>query len=147
MQRENFEVWRYFEERADQIGQQLWSSGTWIMCVVAATLAADFIGASDQYFSLAFESRIPPAVVSAFGVALCMYSYFALTDLHEHMQKNWQRANFARKGTWERAEFTRAKRHGWKLLLWSGRFSFVSFFLMLLLALIRLDLVLRLSPP
>ena len=31
-----FEVWKYFEERADHLGEQLWTVGIWLMALLAA---------------------------------------------------------------------------------------------------------------
>src|SRR5687768_12955486 len=94
-----FDIWKHFEDRAGQLSEALWSTGTWLMALVGATLAvpflADFVALAGKGFPIKVESRLPVIAVAAFGIALCLYSYVVLCDIREHIQRNWQRAGYA----------------------------------------------------
>ena len=40
---DKFEVWKYFEERASKLSDQLWSIGIWLMSIIAAALSLPFL--------------------------------------------------------------------------------------------------------
>jgi hypothetical protein len=139
LKNDKFEVWKYFEERADRLGDQLWSTGIWLVSILAAALSLSFIvpgfiELSQSGFPMRVRARIPVALIAIFGMAFCVYAYVALLDLRRHIEGNWRRAAYARTGSWEPANWAGRKRHGWNVLLGIGILAFVGFASLLLLA-------------
>jgi hypothetical protein len=151
-----FEVWKYFEERANKLGDQLWSTGTWLMTLVAATfsfpLGTKFVAFPDALFPIQVTAPIPVVVIALFGMALCLYALFALNDIHRHIKRNWDRAKLVRplveeekkaaaKGEAlgfsrrepgetreeERDSSSKGKQHGWRVLFLVGVVAFAAF--------------------
>ena len=95
IQPSQYELWKYFEDRADRLGERLWSVGAWLMTVIAATLtlpfAANFIETSTAFFPVRVTGRLPLAMIAAFGMLFCIYSYAALRDVREHIEINWRK--------------------------------------------------------
>jgi hypothetical protein len=85
IQENRYEIWKYFEARADQLGERLWTIGIWLMTVVAGTLslpfAAKFIVFPETGFPIQVSARLPVAIISIFGIAFLLYSYSALRDI------------------------------------------------------------------
>ena len=135
---DKFEVWKYFEERADKLGERLWSTGTWLIGLLAATVslpfAAKFIEFPATGFPVRVTQRIPVAFIAVFGIALCLYSYHALLDLREHIEGNWRRSTYALTDKWEQPDWGGRKRHGWNILLGVGVLALVAFVILLIFA-------------
>lgn len=135
---DRFEVWKYFEARADQLGERLWSTGTWLMSILVAMLSlpfvAKFIAVVDATFPIQVSSRIPVGLIAGFGIAFCFFSYAALKDLREHIESNWRRSAYALTGQWGEIRWGGRKRHAWNVLLSVGIFAAVAFVSQLILA-------------
>jgi hypothetical protein len=39
----DFNVWKHYEDRAHQLGQELWSVGSWLAAFLGATLSLPFV--------------------------------------------------------------------------------------------------------
>lgn len=133
----DFSVWAHFEERADRLGERLWSVGAWLIALVGTTLSlpfvADLIKALPVYPYLRLENRVAVAVLALFGILLCLYAYHALRDVREHIESNWRRAGYVLDGTWQ-SEWKGRKSHGWAVLLVIGSLAALTFISLLLLA-------------
>lgn len=136
---DRFEVWKYFEERANKLGDQLWSTGTWLMALIAATLSLPFVAGFVKVPDTLLETQInvkPPVVgIALFGMAICLYAYAAILDIRRHIEGNWRRAVYARTRHWEEASWGGRRRHGWNVLLAVGALAFAAFVALFLLAL------------
>jgi hypothetical protein len=133
-----FEVWRYFYDRADKLAQQLWTTGTWIFAVIGAVLALPFAAkfiVVDSEHLVRFESRPLAIFVCLFGLLLCAYSYIALKDIRHHIEINWRRSDLARFGEWQEADWGGRKLHGWRVLMIFGAGSVAAFVSLIALAL------------
>ena len=102
---------------------------------MALPFVAQFITADTQ---LRFEYPPLTVVIYLFGLLLCAYSYAALTDIREHIERNWERADLARTGKWQKADWGGRKLHGWLILLVFGASSVVAFFTLIVMALFHL---------
>ena len=135
---DRFEVWKYFEGRADRLGEQLWTTGTWLMGLLTATLSLPFVGRFIRFpettFAVQVNGRIPVVLIAVFGIFFCMYAYVALRDLRHHIEGNWRRALYARTGEWKASSLQDRKRHGWYLLLGVGILALTAFFILLIIA-------------
>jgi len=135
-----YELWKYFEDRADQLGERLWSTGLWLMGIVAATLslpfAARFVVVPGTESPAEITAPFPVALIAVFGIAFLLYSYFALRDLRDHIEGNWIRATYARTLKLDRASWGGRKRHGWNVLIAVGALALVAFAGLLFLALV-----------
>jgi hypothetical protein len=133
-----FEVWKYFEERANQLGDQLWAMGTWLMSLLAATLALPFVAKFVEFptasFALQVTARLPVAVIALFGIAFSVYAFFAVLDVRRHVEDNWRRAGYARTNTWKPSSWPSRKRHAWNVLLGVGGLALLAFIALLLAA-------------
>src|SRR5829696_9523088 len=109
----DFEVWRYFSDRADKLAQQLWTTGTWIFAIIGAVLALPFatklIVVDSKKYLIRFESPLLAILVCIVGLLLCAYFYVALKDMREHIERNWTRAQLARKDEWKEEKLWRPK--------------------------------------
>jgi hypothetical protein len=134
----NLELWRYFSDRADKFAQQLWTTGTWIFAIMGAVLALPFVAkfiVVDSEQLIRFQSRPLAILVCLFGLLLCAYSYVALKDIQEHLERNWERSDLARTGQWQEADWSGRKSHGWRVLMIFGAGSVVAFVGLIALAL------------
>ena len=138
---DKFEVWKYFEDRANYLSDHLWTTGTWLMTLLAATLslpfAAKFITVADTLFPIKVVASIPVVLIALFGIALDFYAYVTVLDIRRHIEGNWRRAGYARTGQWKEASWEGRRRHGWNVLLGVGILAFVAFGGLLVLAFLR----------
>jgi hypothetical protein len=138
---DHFSVWKHYEDRADQLGQELWSVGSWLAALVGATLSLPFLAHFVEplpvrpYFSV--TNRVGVGLAAAFGLLLCLYAFFALSDVREHIESNWRKAGYVLDGTWQ-SDWKGRKNHGWLILLAIGGLASMAFAGMLLLAVIGL---------
>ena len=135
---DHYEVWRYFEDRADRLGERLWSTGVWLMSLIAATLvlpfAARLITVPATGLSLQVSAPIPVALIAIFGIAVLAYAYFALRDIREHIESNWERSRYALTGDLVPAHWGGRKSHGWNVLAVIGGLASAAFVGLLILA-------------
>lgn len=139
---DRFEVWKYFEDRADRLAERLWSTGTWLMSVLTVIISLPFIAKFISYensgFPISVDRPIPVILIGIFGIAFCFYSYVALSDLREHIEGNWRRSKYALTELWEEPSWQGRKRSAWNILLTAGGCGLLSFFLLLILSLFRI---------
>lgn len=138
IQPDRFELWKYYEDRADRLGERLWSVGIWLMAMLAGAIslpfAAGFIKPTSSLFPIQIVSRIPVAILALYGMLFCVYSYAALRDLRDHIESNWRNAGYVLSATWE-VNWGGRKSHGWNVLLGVGILAFAAFFSLFVLAL------------
>jgi hypothetical protein len=138
IQGNRYELWKYFEDRADRLSERLWSTGIWLMSVVTAILslpfATKFVALPSTGFPAQVNAPLPVALISIFGIAFLVYSYQALRDLRDHIESNWTRASYARTLELSPATWGGRKRHGWNVLLAVGSLAFLAFTGLLVLA-------------
>jgi hypothetical protein len=137
IQPSKYELWKYYEDRADRLGERLWTTGVWLMTAIVATLtlpfAAKVVSAPGVNFPVQVVAPFPTAALAVFGIILCIYAFFALNDLREHIESNWRKAGYILEGTWE-SSWGGRKNHGWRLLLTFGLLAFSGFTSLLALA-------------
>ena len=70
-----FDLWKYFEGRADQLGERLWTIGIWLMAVIGATLslpfAAKFVTVTEGALPIPQPEPAPMAVSFCLRYRLC----------------------------------------------------------------------------
>ena len=120
--RDRFELWKYFEDRADLLTERLWTTGTWLLGILTAILtlpfAAKFVEVAGGLFPLTVKAHLPLGVVAAFGCACSVYAVLAIADLKDHIESNWRRALYARTEQWDGSvSLPRRKTTGWLILL------------------------------
>lgn len=122
------ELWQYYEERADRLGDRLWTIGIWLMAIIAGTLtlpfAAGFVETSGG--ALLVTARTPVAMIAIFGLLFCAYFYAALRDLRDHIESNWRKAGYILTGTWE-SSWGGRKKHGWNVIVGVGGLAALAF--------------------
>jgi hypothetical protein len=140
IQPDKFELWKYYEDRADHLGERMWTIGLWLMTVVTATLSLPFVAKLVAPISsfpyLKSKNCIAVSLVAIFGGLLCVYSYASIHDLKEHIESNWRRAGSVLDGSWQ-STWSGRKEHGWKVLLSVGTLAAAGFLGLLLLAIFQ----------
>lgn len=138
LQGNRYDLWKYFEDRADRLSERLWSTGVWLMGVIALILslpfAAKFVAFPSTGIPVQVSARLPVILISIFGIAFLVYSYHALHDLRDHIERNWIRASCARGQKIGPAEWKGRKRHAWDVLWVVGLLAFLAFAGLLILA-------------
>src|SRR5881227_402066 len=128
---DKFEVWKYFEDRASELGERLWQTGIWLIGILAAIISlpflADYVSYNSSNFPLKIDRPIPVVIICILGIVFCIYSYFALLDIREHIEGNWRRSTYALTGKWEEPTWGGRKRSGWNTLLVIGISSLLGF--------------------
>jgi len=143
-----YELWKHFEDRADKLGERLWTIGIWLMAIVAATLSLPFVAklvvVQSTGFPIHVSARFPVALISLFGIVFLLYSFLAVCDIQEHIVKNWDRAIYARNPSSARTNTNDKekdtdggndrRRHGLWVLLAVGFLALAAFAGLLILA-------------
>jgi hypothetical protein len=137
---DKYEVWKYFEERADRLNDQLWKIGIWLLSVLATTLSLPFlvpgfIDVSRSTFPIQVKAQVPVALIAASGTAICVYAHIVLLDIRHHIEDNWRRSAYARTGAWKCAGWPGRKRHAWNVLVSIEFVAFAAFVALFVLAL------------
>ena len=134
---DKFAVWKHYEERANRLGEQLWSMGAWLIALVGATLSLPFVGGLVKHLPsqphLQIENWAVVAIIALFGILLCGYSFIVLGDLREHIESNWRKAGYVLEDSWE-ANWEGRENHGWRVLQFIGALAFLGFLALLILA-------------
>ncbi len=121
---DKFEVWKYFEDRADRLIERLWSTGTWLMSILIALISlpfvAQFISYKGSWFPITVDHPFPVILIAIFGTVFCVYAYVALSDLREHIEGNWERSMYALTEKWKEPSWKGRKRSGWNILMTFG---------------------------
>jgi len=131
------DAWRYYSDRADSFAEQLWTTGTWLFAAVTGVLALPFVAQfikPDPTDVFQFTSRSLTIAIYCFGLLLCAYSYAALKDIREHIERNWERADLVLTGRWQKAHWGGRKLHGWLILLVFGAASGLAFLVLITMA-------------
>jgi hypothetical protein len=91
---EYFDLYKFFESRADTIKASMFESVTWVVGFAAAVLGfvvATFVDFSTDPVSV--KHPMAAIISSCGGVILCVYALFLLYDAANHILRNWDRAN------------------------------------------------------
>ena len=134
----DFRLWSFYEERAERLGAQLWTIGTWMIAAVMAAMSAPFLAKfvvpkAASFPFLEVYARVPTALISVFGMLLCIYATAALQDIRDHIESNWRKAGYILEGTWQ-ANWGGRKGHGWRVLQVVGVLAEAGFAALLVLA-------------
>jgi hypothetical protein len=86
------DLWKYFQERADNVKEAMFNSVTWSVGFVAAILG--FI-MTTQVNVADLSVAAPKAVigVSLIGLLLCVYSWIVVLESKKHIRRNWHYAD------------------------------------------------------
>lgn len=93
----NFEVWQFFESRADEIKGRLWTTATWLITLKGALLAFILSERMVQIDStgVGLKPKFPAVVtmLSGLGLAFTILTLAIVDDMVKHIRRNWQRAS------------------------------------------------------
>jgi hypothetical protein len=101
----DYDVWKFFESRADQIKMQLWTTSTWLIALQGGLLAFTI---GDRLSTVSADGTILPKIpllvtlVSGLGLALSVLTLAVAMDAARHIRRNWDRASAA-KGDYDAA--------------------------------------------
>lgn len=98
----DFEIWQFFEKRADDIKATLWTTATWLVALKSALLAFMLGDERIMQFTndgLGLTPSVPTVVLvlSALGLALAFLTWGIVGDIAGHVRSNWLRASAAEK--------------------------------------------------
>jgi hypothetical protein len=135
---DKYEIWKYFEDRAERITERLWSTGTWLISLLAAIISLPFIAKFILVQPIGFPIKvINPIVViliSFFGISSCIFSYFTLVDMKEHIIRNLRRSNYVRTDIWYKLTLKGRKKSAWNIIFSIGVLSLICFICFIFLA-------------
>lgn len=93
-----FEVWSFFEHRADEIKSRLWTTATWLIALKGALLgfilSQNFVVFEGPGIKLA--NPLIVSLLSGLGVALVILTWTVVDDMASHIRLNWRRASAAK---------------------------------------------------
>ena len=139
--KDQFEHWKYFEDRANRVSEGLWTTGTWLVAILGAALVlpftADFIRVVEGAKPLAVQSPIPLFCIAVFGLAFGIYTLLVLNDLRGHIGRNWLRANFVQTGKENPPEFRKTGKATWRVLVTLIFLQLAAFAALAILAIIK----------
>lgn len=92
------ELWKYFEDRGKALQATLWDQGKWLLGMQGAILFLPFTGAQLADKTPHFPYLTLPFVmpISAFGMAVSLYSRNLQKETGKHIARNFDRAIYAR---------------------------------------------------
>jgi hypothetical protein len=92
----DFELWKYFSDRADGLKDKLWTFVTWLLGLMGVLLGflTDTSTRLTSFGSdgLTVSSAWPALVLSVVGVLLCLLTLMIIVDYGQHIERNWDRA-------------------------------------------------------
>jgi hypothetical protein len=144
---DKFELWKFYDERADKYSERLWTTGTWLMAflavIIAVPFSAGYISTKERLDSIGFvlEKPKPVLAVSIFGMVFCGYVIISLLDIKKHIEHNWKRAKMVEQGNHmvEEMPLNHRKKQGWNILFVVDILAFFGFSVMLLLSLVKIS--------
>lgn len=88
-----FEIWKYFEDRADNVKEAMFKTLTWTVGFAAALLGFIFVKLTDYDKNNAvLPLRWVVFLAALAGLVICLYSSFTLSEAGKHIRNNWKRA-------------------------------------------------------
>ena len=93
------DLWKYFQDRADMLKERQWTIGTWILTLLSGVAAFSL---SQETLSItrtgiAVGKPLPAFVLGLVGILICGYGVIVIRNYGTHIQRNWDRANRAKK--------------------------------------------------
>ncbi len=92
-----FEIYKFYQDRADHVKDRLWSAGTWLLTVMGVVVAipftASFIEFEKSFLPLKVINDIPVIALGIFGLFLCLYSWFVINEFKQHVEMLWDGAD------------------------------------------------------
>lgn len=87
-------LWKYFQDRADNVKGAMFQTVTWSLGFAGAILS--FIIA--QLDPADLDAQAPKTMIglAVVGVILCTYSYILLRESRKHIRRNWDRADYCK---------------------------------------------------
>ena len=94
-----YDIWKYFEERANKLVNHLWSIGILTMSVIGVTLSLPFLAPDFIALSpIRVVSPLPVIFISLAGSLICVFGHKVLFDIRKHILDNWTHAIYIRQG-------------------------------------------------
>jgi hypothetical protein len=92
-----FEVYKYYEDRADNLKARLWSSGTWLLTIMGAMVAvpftANYIEVAAGLIPINVVEGIPVIAFCIGGFLMCFYSWIVIHEFKRHIEGLWAGAD------------------------------------------------------
>jgi hypothetical protein len=91
------DLWKYFQERAETIKQNMFQTVTWLLGLSAGLLGytlSTFVKFDTAQLSVKYPEF--GLLFCALGLAICIYAGLLLHDYGSHIQSNWNRADYCK---------------------------------------------------
>jgi hypothetical protein len=92
---DDLEVWKYFNEEANNIKDKLWTIASWLYALMGGILALIAKNLDETDHSFSYPLMI--LVLSLVGIALSLYTWWMIKMYGWHVRTCWDRSNFLRK--------------------------------------------------
>ena len=122
------DLWKYFQDRADNVKEAMFNSVTWVIGFAAAILAFIFATLVDfNVEALRFKHALSVLGASFIGIVLCGYSAVLVLESKQHIKANWKRAKRCEKEVEGLKQLWDVCGKAW-LEVWTRIFLVVGFF-------------------
>lgn len=94
---DHLDLWKYFEGRAEDIKQAMFNTLTWTLGLTSGLLGVIFVSVTTldlEKSAIGLGELMASAALS--GLAICSYTWLALSESARHIQGNWKRADRSR---------------------------------------------------
>jgi hypothetical protein len=90
------DLWEYFQSRADDVKEAMFTSVTWSIGFSTAILGYIIYTLVNPIYFKVFSPRAL-VVTSIIGFLLCIYTYILVHESRKHIRRNWEHANDCRR--------------------------------------------------
>jgi hypothetical protein len=114
-------LWLHFQNRADDVKEAMFKTLTWLVGYAAALLGFIFFNLTNYEAAKArVDLSLVVALASAAGLAVCLYSWFALSEAGKHIERNWENAERCRAKVegLEKIIHPVADKRRWRVRIW-----------------------------
>jgi hypothetical protein len=111
-----YDLWKFYQDRADTIRARLWTIGTWLVALISALAAlahqGDIIGLRPGFPGIAILLPWPAFFIAMMGLILVILTLFIVFDNLKHIVNNFTYANYISSEQWIPATLPRHTRNG-----------------------------------
>jgi hypothetical protein len=106
--------------------------------MLSLPFAAKYIIPNEGGFPFQVTAPLGVVVISVAGLVVLVYAHFGLSDIKDHMERNWRRSGAIGDAHQYRGGLSGRKRSGWVVLRYCGWAALVGFVFLLAIAVISL---------
>ena len=124
------DLWKYFQDRADNVKEAMFNSVTWTVGLAAAILGFIFARFVKYSGTATLELNEPwfTLVASLVGLVICVYAGILIVESKRHIEDNWERSKNCKEHVDGLDELLNVNRNVPRLQVWTRIALVVAFF-------------------